>query len=289
MDRGKNYVYLTAYLILLIIFITFRVFELTRHYNNPTNSTKGKISIYIKKNKHIDGIIYGGSNAAFGISAEILSNFSKKNFYNLSLINEGIEQINFYDYLNESLDDSIKNNINVVLFSTIGFYQKKPIDRNKKENYSLLPKQSIISYFINNIIYSNNSYPYNCTAFGDYIHSNVKQRYNKTAFLHPNIRTMIVAILKEKKYLKEIFPNSKFIILIPPIYNLQQYKEQEIYMRMLTSELDKSHVSYIVENPINDYAKNWFDDRHLNENGRQIRTKNLYSKLEKLDSLYLKY
>lgn len=289
MGRGKNCVYLIAYLILFIIFITFRVFELTRHYNNPTSSTKEKISNYIKKKKHIDGIIYGGSNAAFGISAEVLSNFSKKNYYNLSLISEGIGQINYYDYLNESLNDSIKNDVNVILYSTIGFYQKRPINRSKFGNYSLLPTVSIISYYFNNFLYSNKSYPYNCSAFGDYIHSNLKQTSDYKQFEHPDIRTIIVSILKEKKYIKEIFPSSKFIILIPPIYNPKHYKEQEIYLSKLTSELDKSHLSYIVENPINDYRKNWVDDRHLNKNGRLIRTTSLYFKLEKIDSLYLKY
>ena len=76
------YTYISiVFLICYLIYIFFDKRESSEEF--IANNEKNNIELFLLKNKRIDAIIIGGSNALQGISAEDLSKYSNKYFYNL--------------------------------------------------------------------------------------------------------------------------------------------------------------------------------------------------------------
>lgn len=267
------------YLIPIIVFIYYRLYEETYIGNKVIEFTKNKVVAFLKKNNEIDGIIYGGSNAALGISAEQLSIYTRKKFYNLSLISEGEGQVDLHNYLNATIPYSVKNKMEVILYSSIHIYDNSIPE--KKLITSILPSRRLLPTLIDFFeLRKNYLYPFDSTPYGDYIfYTNPTVKTPNTKLSLPTITQSVNKIKSEKQAVNRIFPNAKFIVLFPPIYTSTNRTVLENYLKELSKELTNNQISFVHVPLLRNINQFRIDNRHLNSNGRIIHTKQLFDAL----------
>jgi hypothetical protein len=246
------------------------------------NRKKNDIELFLQKNKRIDAIIVGGSNALFGISAEDLSKYSNNYFYNFSIGSEMNDHFTYMKYLKLSTADSIRKKVRLVVYSSIHLYSDKISEEIEKLNITrsqkvikIIPSISLISWL--NIKYriedSNylkhgdlENYPVGATRLDDF------------EFKHSQLSQMIEFIVFKKKQLSLLYPNAKIVVIAPPFYN-KTPNYQNNYILKLSQELEKRDI-YFIAAQANSNKQIWYDKAHLNKFGRKIRSKELYNMID---------
>jgi hypothetical protein len=254
------------------------------------NYKKNKIDHFLSKYKKIDVLIIGGSNALFGISAQMLSKKSNKIFYNLSLFREGINHKNYINYLTLTTPDSTRKKIRLVLYSTLSMYEKlssKDLVNEKKvsllgqgELFQMIPEISIISWLNKKYRLKDETDsipPFATLEYGDYRHKkHIGFIDINSKFKRPKLKTIVEGLVFKKNEFSQIYPNAKFIVIAPPFFN-KNSNEQYIYILELTRELEKRGINFIAQPPHrNSHELIWHDNEHLNELGRKNNTEELY-------------
>ena len=245
------------------------------------NNEKNNIELFLIKNKSIDAIIIGGSNAVQGISAEDLSKYSNKNFYNLSFNGEMSYHANYFKYLKLTTADSIRKKIRLVVYSSINLYSENIIE--ELENINIARSQQEINFIpsISIVTWLNNKYRLGSSDYKKYDHhgdsDNTFSPYylNDFEFKHSPISEMIEFIVFKKKQLSLLYPNAKIIVTAPPFYN-KTPNYQNNYILKLSQELEKRGIYFIAEQA-NSNKQIWVNNGHLNKFGRKIRSKELYN------------
>jgi len=254
------------------------------------NYKKNKIDHFLSKYKKIDVLIIGGSNALFGISAQMLSKKSNKIFYNLSLFGEGNNHKNYINYLKLTTPDSTRKKIRLVIYSTLSTYEdlnsndlvdeKKVSLLGQSEHFKLIPEISIMSWL--NVKYrlkdeTDSIPPFSTLEYGGYRHKKHIDIIDINAkFKRPKLKTMVERLVLKKNEFSHIYPNAKFIVMAPPIFN-ETPNDQNTYILELTRELEKRGVDFIARPPHgNRHELIWHDNQHLNELGRKNNTEELY-------------
>ena len=106
----------------------------------------------------ITGLILGGSNGVFGLSAEQLSeNLEHHYYYNLALMNQWYSSNNYLLFLKEMASIIDLDSVQIILFSDLYIYSKEP--QEIKNNLSITGKTSF-SFFPQNSLsfFSQNSH-----------------------------------------------------------------------------------------------------------------------------------
>ena len=68
---------------------------------------------------HVDGLVLGGSNAVFSLSAAQLDELSGMTWYNASLMNEGYTDSNYRRFVTRVAETVDPNAIKLVVYSTV--------------------------------------------------------------------------------------------------------------------------------------------------------------------------
>ena len=122
MGNVKKHIYRYMSLLFLIFYLMYVFLYNTKDKQleeSIINTKKKYIEQFLIKNKRIDAVIIGGSNAVYGISAEDLSKYSKKYFYNFSISDEMTYHSNYMKYLKLTTPDSVRKKIRLVVYSSI--------------------------------------------------------------------------------------------------------------------------------------------------------------------------
>ena len=90
---------------------------------------------------------------------------------------------------------------------------------------------------------------------------------------------IIANLINAKNNYQKLFPNSKFIVLSPTVYN-KDPEFQNNFIKQLSKELLKNKIEFISQPPISSFLPIWKDPIHLNYNGRKLRTNELYELLQ---------
>ena len=238
-----------------------------------------------------EGLILGGSNSVFSLSAEILTELSSLNWYNLSLLNEGVSKENYFSFIDDNLDEEFRSQIKVIVYSSIVPFRKNLIlDRKKSKrdiygnpNYFRLPQKKLITFIKEKLEGSSNkslNFPMP-NKFGDF---NFKEfsciEKEKIKFEHEELSVAFEwteDLLKTSKYL---FPNAKIIFLYPSQFQpdkLEEDKGKKIF-EGLSRELHKYDRSTFFYYQKQFASQNLICDdfHHANEKGRKFRTNDLY-------------
>jgi len=299
MDNVKKHIYLYLSVLFFIFYLVyvlkeFKSYPIIKSDNEIINYQKKKIDTFILKNKKIDVVILGGSNASMGISAESLSKKSNKIFYNLTIFSEGFSNNNYISYLKLTTPDSIRNKVQLIVYSSIKFFSEQgSVDNIKAHLYgeekpfTIMPNISIISWLnikyrlkIKNII--NNYPPYGNLEYGDYVFGNYPDNFipSNSKFIHPSLGDIVAEIIFKKKEFINLYPNAIFVAIAPTIFNKNPNVQSE-YTLTLAHELEKKGVNFIAQPPhSNSQEKIWLDERHLNDIGRNNNTNELYEMLD---------
>lgn len=293
MAKGKKY---SIIVLLIFIFYIIYLYYDYKLYEGPgyfaTESHKD-----ISKFKNVEGLIIGGSNSLYGLSAEQLSKKTNWRFYNLSIMYEGNTSDNYFNYIKKITNDSTRNKIKVILFSTINIYSnlirhELKYDLNGKEKYIIEPRIKILSFIKNIFIKPPNSsiFEITCSKFyGDLLFKGISNSFNPKDyyFKYPPIHEILNLIICEKNRYSKLFPNSIFIIIAPTIYN-KEISIQNSYIHELNLELKKRNITLIYQQPFTNTSLMSDFFCHPNEIGRTIRTNQLIDSLRKVTHLLTK-
>lgn len=276
---------------LFLLYFSYLMFD----YFKSDNSNIDKILHQNKNNTmnkdNIHGVILGGSNAFFGLSAEILKKESGNEWLNLSLLNEGYSDENYWDFIGETLSEKQRLSISKVIYSSItpliskDDYQKR-IDSNQdlvgKKPIGLLPSISLISRLKGN----NNTVVYPIqNSYGDFNFSEFECKFSNKPNHKPNINDEEIKLWVENQILKleSYFPNATIYFVIPSQFYTSDFNKKEILtlnkkIKIYIDQHNKKYQSKIIFIPQEDLPdRNFICDylHHPNEEGRMWRTKNL--------------
>tara|TARA_B110000003_G_C16613846_1_gene520531 strand:+ start:267 stop:1163 length:897 start_codon:yes stop_codon:yes gene_type:complete len=285
-DKNNHFIYL--YILLLAAYVLYvtneNVFNETEK-NQWIYSGQEDLQKFILKHKSIDAIIIGGSNSAAGISAELLSKLTNKNFYNLSESSEGLSDSDYLNTITLKTSNLDRKNIRIIIYSTIKFFSN---DENRinnivlnKQKIKFLPRRSIASIIKQKLMHSFKNYFPNNEEYGDRKITNYYDKYKTTYVFNKSlpINIFVENLKKLKKNYQKLFPNSIFIVVSPTIYN-KDPEFQNNFVNELSKELLKNEIKFIPQPPISSFYPIWKDPIHLNLEGREIRTNELYKLIQ---------
>ena len=297
-DR-KNYI-IYSYIFLLIIYIYHVFNEDDRLYKVDKtqwiNSGRDDLNKFILNNKNIDAIIIGGSNSAAGLSAKLLSKLTNKNFYNLSESSEGINDSDYLNTINLKTSNINRNNVRIILYSTMKLFSN---DKNRinnvmlKQKIKFFPTTSLASTIKMKItLFFKDYFPehdeiekykayFEHEEYGDRKITNDFDKYKVSFEFNKSlpVNLIIANLINAKNNYQKLFPNSKFIVLSPTVYN-KDPEFQNNFIKQLSKELLKNKIEFISQPPISSFLPIWKDPIHLNYNGRKLRTNELYELLQ---------
>ena len=283
MGNVKKHIYTYMSIVFLICYLIYLFFDFLNTFNPKLfiHSRKNDVELFLIKNKRIDAIIVGGSQAEFGISAEYLSKLSNKYFYNFSVSSEMNNHVTYMKYLKLTTPDSIRKKVRLIVYSTIKLYSGNINITGSQKVIKIIPSVSILSrlqdaYGVLNLNYLKNNY----TKYGDLAnYPLVDNTYlNDFEFKHTPLSQMIEFIVFKKKQLSLLYPNAKIVVTAPPFYS-KTPNYQNNYILKLSQELEKKDIYFIAEQA-NSNKQIWHDNAHLNKVGRKIRSKELYNMLD---------
>ena len=249
-----------------------------------------------KNQRETEGLILGGSNAVFSLSAEILTELSSQSWYNLSLLNEGVSKKNYFSFIKDYLDEEFRSKVKVIVYSTIVPFRKNLIfDRKKSKrdiygnpSYFRLPQKKLITFLREKLEGSRNK-PLNFpmpNKYGDFNFEKFSCFEKEMAeFEHEDLRIAFEWTEDLLRSTKLLFPNAKIIFLYPSQYQpdeLEEKKGKEIF-ESLSKELYENDARTLFYYQKQFASLNLLCDdfHHANERGRKWRTIGLHKNIIK--------
>lgn len=241
----------------------------------------------LQRKCNIEGLVLGGSNAFFGISASQITKKSNHLFINLSLYHEGGNAENYLNCVANTAKQLDHKKIKWIIYSTIDFYSRKieqrevGINGEKRaiENY-LIPNISLFSTLLRKFDMSFDEPITYINDFGDKEFRHPENWEFVDSFTSPNRRDLLRHITWLNLTYRKLFPNAKLIFLIPPIltHDLSTF---ETYTNSIHRDLKKFSIPTLIQHFSGYDTSLWVDNRHLNEYGRLWRTSDLLDSLNK--------
>lgn len=291
MANVKKKIIYSVYFFLMIFYLCYLLID--QNYMKKTLAYNiifevENINNFINKNRKIDAIILGGSNAVQGLSAKQFSDISTKNFYNLSMDYEGGNKSIYFNSIIEKTTNIDRDKVRLILYSTLRYFDQdsikfKKYNIKKIQYINLLPSNSLmvsikkrgLSLF-NNHVYKTEVFK--STEHGDRRDVSNSFNSNLNSFDFNNnlpIELVTEDIISIKKIYSQLFPNALFILVTPPVYNTKP-EFQNSFILELSKSFKKNNINFIHQPPIVFFKPIWTNNSHLNSNGRKIRTDNLY-------------
>ena len=229
----KNFLFLfTAYLCLL----AFDSYVYDDH-GIKNRITESKES-FTRSNRSINGLIFGGSNSMWGISAKQLSAETDIDFYNFSMPSNGFNYLNYFKYIDSSLSTEQKINIDYIIWSTIHPLDLPPYDDFTRDISGKLNSikhglnLSLSQHFKNIFLLRPHRFLHDKNT-GDFLKESFKCPASDLSLLDRDLQDAIftykhkLQIEKEfevefnayNNYIKSNFPNAKVLFVVPSTFN----------------------------------------------------------------------
>jgi hypothetical protein len=249
----------------------------------------GDIEFHIQNIKNIgrvDGLLFGGSNATYGLSAESLNYFTGVKWYNAS-VTEELRNIERHKSFIEDFSARIdRMKVRYVVYSSripyvIGMIDAFRSDNSENKNgLGIKPKKSVLQYFKNmNEIPRRNSY--GDRVFDDRVVCDFSENHapREGETKHEDIDIVVDFFVDMATFFKSVFPYASIQIIIPSEYN-ESFDES--YRQTLRTkfygtlpEMTNAMVKIIFEPRFSSIAQLCDTHYHANKDGRLWRTRNL--------------
>jgi hypothetical protein len=236
-NKTNNYFFviggiLTAYLIYLLIDrATFNTQEtqaiINGHSQNLSNPQK------------IENLILGGSNSYFSISAELMTHKTNSNWYNLSILNEGFNFKNYFEFIKKSIKKENRSNIKTIIYSSLTPLTKNELARRVSSNknidgssdISFKPGESLARKLVRLNQKAEFASPSPPNSYGDMDFKKMicPGYYGPTEFWRGDVKNSSKFFSKIAISLSEEFINSKIIISLPAVYYGKNYSKKIDY------------------------------------------------------------
>ncbi len=255
---------------------------------------------------HVDGLVLGGSNAVFSLSAAQLDELSGMTWYNASLMNEGYTDSNYRRFVTRVAETVDPNAIKLVVYSTVSPLRAHEFDRRKNFKgdvtghlpLSIKPSRSALDYFIQSAfeggVSKSKDYPLP-TRDGDidFSHVDCGDLPSEGQFFEWEDVTLSAHMIAiQTAFLESMFPKAKVMIVLPSEYysrpeDLEKRKELvDSLFDQVTREfdgmagIDASRVSLMEQSPYPVFGYVCDSRHHANQIGRAFRTQDLFVRLD---------
>jgi hypothetical protein len=266
-----------------LVTVAYTVFLCIEHnHNGHIADIKDHIQA-MQNSGSLGGLVFGGSNAFYSLSAESLNYSTGMKWYNASMGDE-MRSINRYEKFIQDLSTRIdRTKVKYVVYSsvlpyTIGELARHKVDR-KVKGEGIKPNTSILGYIRNGATI----YPEARNGFGDIVFDNVKcAAENPFYTLHERekIGIFVDFLIDKAIYFASIFPNGSILIVLPSGLTFgdsmfDQALRTKFYSVLSEKYFENSLVKIIVQPPYSSTAQVCHSPWHANEDGRLWRTQNL--------------
>ena len=293
--------------ILIIFYISYIFWSDKNYVNKPVYEAIKNKQQALKNLDHIDGVILGGSNAWWGISAESLSLYSDMTWANLAIPAEGYTDENYESFLVDTLSLTMRQDVSIVIYSAStlvrnDFIKRKRVNTNLygKNQISYKPQRSLASNLKDLMGFTGfRPYPveniYGDFGFADYPCGTFKANpHNPRVYLNEN--DLYPWTSEQLERISFLFPNATILIYMPNGFNDQIVDKNDHLRETLIIKLQdllitrenngKGLVHLLSQDPYQSSDLMCADDWHANNEGRALHTKNLYRSIN--DRLQLK-
>lgn len=247
---------------------------------------------FADSNRTINGLIFGGSNSMWGISAEQLSIDTDVDFYNFSLPSNGYNYLNYFQFINTVLSTEQKKNIDYIIWSTIHPLDLPPYDDFTRDVYGKLNSikyglnLSLSQHLKNTFLSKSHKFLHDQNT-GDFLKESFICPASDLLLLDKDLQNFILAyehklqIEKEfedefkayDNFIKSNFPNAKVFFVIPATFNeISIDKETLNKLNLLT---ENAGFQLFFSSPLSKMEYICDASHHPSISGRKIRTQEL--------------
>lgn len=218
--------------IYIIPFLFFLYFLFLLWEHNQTGEIRKNISLQIHdvvlNTNKIDGVILGGSNSFFSLSAKKLSQDLQSNWINLSLLNEGYSDNNYKDFVAQTIPDLKRDSVSNVVLSSVTLHRKGRFKIREKsvlnlfgqKTFDYLPDRNLAGFIKDFIFFTENKesakypmpdnygdfnfYRYKCNLSGGRIRYSLEDIDVAERWINTKVSSI-----------NNLFPNAKIFIILP--------------------------------------------------------------------------
>lgn len=185
----------------------------------------------VKEIKSLEGVVLGGSNSLFSLSAEQLGREFGGRWYNLSLIKQGYSSSNYWGFVNEALSVGQRNEVKYVVYSSIVPFRKDLLSEmanvshgiHQDATFSLIGPKSVLSSirtYIETGAIQGQDYPLP-NHFGDFDFDQYKCRkgnLSSTFERNKDLEQVTEWLKQEVASLGQMFPKARIYFVLPSEY-----------------------------------------------------------------------
>jgi hypothetical protein len=287
-----------------LVLVAYAIFIWIDHANHdsPYRDLDVKFHLQNVKNRHsVDGLVFGGSNAAYSLSAEDLSHQTGLSWYNASLDGE-LGSIHRYESFVGELSARIdRTKVRYVVYSSTFPYADGQIDRAKRERgEGIKPLRNTVQYILELIRRvsrrSQHSSPGNIVperrrdSFGDIVFQTVKCEFTGNSWHEREDEDASADFLADEAiFYASVFPNASILIVLPSEYYGVPSFDDSIFDQNLRTKFygvlrQKYHfegmIKIIFQPPYSSITQVCDDPCHADEDGRAWRTENLIKSIQ---------
>jgi hypothetical protein len=302
-SRGAIPLLLVAYAIFIWIDHTYgtryRDADVKVHLQNVANS------------RSVDALVFGGSNAAYSLSAEDLSYKTGLSWYNASLDGELFTADKYENFVRQLSARIDRTKVRYVVYSNIFPYVIGDIARAKSTNGAkkvngrgIKPIRSVLLYIAQYISgrlrqvshRSQHNSPGDIDSerqrdnFGDIVFGTVKCQFAETPWHErEDVDASADFLVDEAIFYASVFPNASILIVLPSEYYGVASFDDSIFEEDLRTKFygllrQKYHfegrVKIIFQPPYTSITQVCDNQRHADEDGRAWRTENLIEDIQ---------
>ena len=288
---------------LFLLYFSYLIFDYYQSSNNGAPEIVNQHKNNTLHNSNINSVILGGSNAFFGLSAEMLTKESGDNWLNLSIINEGYSDKNYWKFINNTLSKEQRLSVKTVVYSSIVPFQTQINFQNRFDSsiqidgsfgFDILPKMSLAAYLKKHVVNNENNenkFPIP-NSFGDFDFDKFKCTLPDEKDNYPadiDNKELSIWLKNQLNELKQYFPKSTIYFIFPSQFYNKDYDKNKIkkLSKFTDKYIDKYNKDYeskfIFINQPEIPNKNLICDdfHHPNKAGRIWRTNNLINHIYK--------
>jgi len=267
--------------------------QVSASYNNQVPASRDHMQ-RIQKMGGIDGLLFGGSNAVYSLSAEFLTRSMGIKWYNASLINElgTIERHkNFIRELSARID---RTRVRYVVYSSIDPFEMRAIAGHQTEavarsesrdtvGIDIEPKISALEY-IRHQPFRHLEFPER-DSFGDIVFENETCNFTAEQLVkHEREDEDISAefLVDYANFFTSLFPNAAILIVLPSEYRGAFFDDSRFeqtlrtkFYSALKANYSENTIKIIFQPPYSSITQVCDRPFHANEDGRFWRTRNL--------------
>jgi hypothetical protein len=272
----------------LLFFLVFRIVEWRAFDDGGLQLSAEQHALNLSDRNEIDCLILGGSNAAFSLSAEQISNQSNLTCYNLSLFFEGFSDGAYFDFIRNLPIERAQ--IKTIVYSSVYPLSNKHyldrLERNQRqigidgESDFTFTGRSLASYLKPLLqgkpLFESRQYPMP-TPSGDFNFDDYD------GCQQDNIRDDWIPVTIDegfKRWLSEnlltistLFPNANISFVVPSTLRSQVSEDDFAkFSDTLEFEVVSNSVNYIQQSSFSDVSLLCDGTHHANAVGREIRT-----------------